>query len=140
MIQEHISFPSIVMYVIFNEGWGQYETERVTRAAQSLDPSRLYNGASGWCALLRLLLCTCSVSLSWPGLNSSCSRMPLQQFLVLLCTAGSEAAVSEPGLKSSKQPVRLSCCAVTLPDMRLQQILCLKSRPMALSKLLAVQA
>lgn len=25
MIEEHISFPSIVMYVVFNEGWGQYE-------------------------------------------------------------------------------------------------------------------
>lgn len=47
-IEEHISFPSIVMYVIFNEGWGQYETERVTKMAMQLDPSRIYNGASGW--------------------------------------------------------------------------------------------
>jgi len=47
-IEEHISFPSIVMYVIFNEGWGQYETERVTRQAMQLDSSRIYNGASGW--------------------------------------------------------------------------------------------
>lgn len=48
MIEEHISFPSIVMYVVFNEGWGQYETERITRAASATDPSRLYNCASGW--------------------------------------------------------------------------------------------
>lgn len=48
MIQNHISFPSIVMYVVFNEGWGQYETDRVTKYVQSLDPSRLYNAASGW--------------------------------------------------------------------------------------------
>lgn len=25
MIHHHKSFPSIVMYVVFNEGWGQYE-------------------------------------------------------------------------------------------------------------------
>ena len=25
MINQHKSFPSIVMYVVFNEGWGQYE-------------------------------------------------------------------------------------------------------------------
>lgn len=25
MIHNHKSFPSIVMYVVFNEGWGQYE-------------------------------------------------------------------------------------------------------------------
>ena len=25
MIQNHMSFPSIVIYVVFNEGWGQYE-------------------------------------------------------------------------------------------------------------------
>ena len=53
LIEEHISFPSIVMYVIFNEGWGQYETQRVTRAAMALDPSRLYNCASGWCGAHR---------------------------------------------------------------------------------------
>ena len=55
MIEEHISFPSIVMYVVFNEGWGQYETERVTRNARALDPSRLYNCASGWHAPARSL-------------------------------------------------------------------------------------
>lgn len=40
--------PSIVAYVVFNEGWGQYETERVSRLAQSLDGSRLFDPASGW--------------------------------------------------------------------------------------------
>lgn len=29
MIEEHVSFPSIVMYVVFNEGWGQYEVSLV---------------------------------------------------------------------------------------------------------------
>ena len=47
-VQEHRSFPSIVAYIVFNEGWGQYETDRVTRLAQSLDASRLCDPASGW--------------------------------------------------------------------------------------------
>jgi hypothetical protein len=47
-MQEHRSFPSIVAYIVFNEGWGQYETGRVTRLAQSLDASRLFDPASGW--------------------------------------------------------------------------------------------
>lgn len=48
MIENHRSFPSVVMYVVFNEGWGQYETERLTELAKSVDPSRLVSGASGW--------------------------------------------------------------------------------------------
>ncbi len=42
------SHPSIVMWVIFNEGWGQYDTERLTRWLQEYDPTRLVNSASGW--------------------------------------------------------------------------------------------
>ena len=34
MIEWHVSFPCIIMWVIFNEGWGQYETERVVQFAQ----------------------------------------------------------------------------------------------------------
>ncbi|KAK9841236.1 hypothetical protein WJX74_002356 [Apatococcus lobatus] len=48
MIEWHVSFPCIIMWVIFNEGWGQYETERVVQFAQGLDPSRLADPASGW--------------------------------------------------------------------------------------------
>ncbi|MBN2023393.1 MAG: glycoside hydrolase family 2 [Pirellulales bacterium] len=40
--------PSIVMWVVFNEGWGQYDTQRVTQHVEKLDPSRLANNASGW--------------------------------------------------------------------------------------------
>ena len=25
LIENHRSFPSVIMYVVFNEGWGQYE-------------------------------------------------------------------------------------------------------------------
>tara|TARA_R110002049_G_scaffold993_1_gene7064 strand:+ start:30598 stop:32826 length:2229 start_codon:yes stop_codon:yes gene_type:complete len=41
-------FPSIVTWVSFNEGWGQYDTERVVKWTQQYDPTRLVNGVSGW--------------------------------------------------------------------------------------------
>lgn len=36
------------MYTVFNEGWGQYETQRVVTEAKQADPSRLWVPASGW--------------------------------------------------------------------------------------------
>jgi hypothetical protein len=36
------------MWVPFNEGWGQYDTVRVTNWVKQLDPTRLVNCASGW--------------------------------------------------------------------------------------------
>jgi hypothetical protein len=47
MITEHLSHPSIAMWVPFNEGWGEYEPTRVTNLVKSLDPSRLVNTDSG---------------------------------------------------------------------------------------------
>ena len=40
--------PSIIMWVVFNEGWGQHDTERYVERVKKLDPSRLVNNASGW--------------------------------------------------------------------------------------------
>lgn len=40
--------PSIVAWVIFNEGWGQFQTEDMTRIVRRLDPNRLIDQASGW--------------------------------------------------------------------------------------------
>jgi hypothetical protein len=40
--------PSIVMWVPFNEGWGQYDTERITGWIEDYDPTRLVDCASGW--------------------------------------------------------------------------------------------
>jgi beta-galactosidase/beta-glucuronidase len=40
--------PCIVMWVPFNEGWGQWETPRVVETIKKLDPSRLVDDASGW--------------------------------------------------------------------------------------------
>ncbi|SIO66868.1 Glycosyl hydrolases family 2 [Singulisphaera sp. GP187] len=48
MIAGFSNHPSIIMWVVFNEGWGQFETARMTALTKSLDPSRLANCASGW--------------------------------------------------------------------------------------------
>ncbi|MEL6695925.1 MAG: sugar-binding domain-containing protein [Bacteroidota bacterium] len=48
MIDFLYSFPSIVTWVPFNEGWGQYETERVTHWVKNYDPSRICDAVSGW--------------------------------------------------------------------------------------------
>lgn len=50
MIDAHYNHPSIVMWVPFNEGWGQSqtETEQITKWTKDYDPSRLVNNASGW--------------------------------------------------------------------------------------------
>lgn len=40
--------PCIVTWVVFNEAWGQYDTERITDWVMKEDTSRLVNSASGW--------------------------------------------------------------------------------------------
>ncbi|MFE0388370.1 PA14 domain-containing protein [Streptomyces bungoensis] len=47
MIDEHISSPSVVMWVTFNEGWGQYDMARIADQAKAWDPTRLVNSMSG---------------------------------------------------------------------------------------------
>lgn len=47
MIDEHANHPSIVMWVTFNEGWGQYDEGRIATQAKAWDPTRLVNGMSG---------------------------------------------------------------------------------------------
>lgn len=41
------NFPSIVVWVPFNEAWGQFKTKEITEWTQKKDPSRLVNSASG---------------------------------------------------------------------------------------------
>jgi len=48
MIDDYINHPSIIMWVVFNEGWGQYDTPRLVEMVEKLDPSRLVDDASGW--------------------------------------------------------------------------------------------
>jgi hypothetical protein len=48
MVQARGNHPSIITWVLFNEGWGQYDTERITDLARVLDPSRVIDNPSGW--------------------------------------------------------------------------------------------
>lgn len=48
MINRLFNHPSIVMWVIHNEGWGQYESAALSRWVKSIDPTRWVNGVSGW--------------------------------------------------------------------------------------------
>ena len=48
MVDYLYNYPSIVMWVVFNEGWGQYDTVRVTEFAESLDSTRIINSVTGW--------------------------------------------------------------------------------------------
>jgi hypothetical protein len=48
VINAFSNHPCIVMWVPFNEGWGQYDTERIVNLIKELDPSRLVDNASGW--------------------------------------------------------------------------------------------
>jgi beta-galactosidase/beta-glucuronidase len=41
------NFQSIVIWVPFNEAWGQFKTEEITEWTMAKDPSRLVNSASG---------------------------------------------------------------------------------------------
>src|SRR5262245_29099642 len=48
MIAARHNHPCIVMWVPFNEGWGQYDTKRIVELVKKLDSTRLVNCASGW--------------------------------------------------------------------------------------------
>ncbi len=42
------NFPSICIWTIFNEGWGQYDSIRLYEYIKSLDKTRLIDPCSGW--------------------------------------------------------------------------------------------
>ncbi len=48
MIDGLRNHPSIVTWVVFNEGWGQFDTVRITEWTKKYNPSRLVDCASGW--------------------------------------------------------------------------------------------
>jgi hypothetical protein len=48
MIDGRRNHPCVIMWVVFNEGWGQFDTARVTRWTKRHDPTRLVDCASGW--------------------------------------------------------------------------------------------
>ncbi len=42
------SHPAVVYYTIFNEGWGQYDADRIYGKLKQADPSRIWDATSGW--------------------------------------------------------------------------------------------
>ncbi len=48
MVVGYRNHPSIIMWVVFNEGWGQHDAERYTKLVKEWDPARLVSNASGW--------------------------------------------------------------------------------------------
>ena len=48
MVDQLFNHPSIVMWVPFNEGWGQHDTPTYVEKLREWDPTRLINNASGW--------------------------------------------------------------------------------------------
>jgi beta-galactosidase/beta-glucuronidase len=48
IIKEHFNHPSVVIWVPFNEGWGQFKTGEIVEYIRELDSTRLVDAASGW--------------------------------------------------------------------------------------------
>jgi beta-galactosidase/beta-glucuronidase len=48
LVEGRGNHPCIVMWVPYNEGWGQWETARVVDSIKQRDPSRLVDDTSGW--------------------------------------------------------------------------------------------
>lgn len=48
MVENFYNHPSIIMWVPFNEGWGQHDTPRYSALVKKWDPTRLVNESSGW--------------------------------------------------------------------------------------------
>ena len=49
-IEQVYNHPSVVAYTIFNEGWGQFESDKMYEYVKSLDATRLADATSGWFA------------------------------------------------------------------------------------------
>ncbi len=48
MVSHLYNFPSIAVWVPFNEGWGQFDARKATVLIRRLDKTRLVNEACGW--------------------------------------------------------------------------------------------
>ena len=48
MMYLHKNHPSIVCVVPFNEGWGQFDTNKITQLVKKINPSIIVDQASGW--------------------------------------------------------------------------------------------
>lgn len=48
MVEHFYNVPSIALYTVFNEGWGQFESKALTDCLRAIDDSRTYDSVSGW--------------------------------------------------------------------------------------------
>jgi hypothetical protein len=48
LVENHSNHPAIIVWVPFNEGWGQFKTGEVVEFIRKLDTTRLINPTSGW--------------------------------------------------------------------------------------------
>ena len=48
MIDRLRFYPSITTWVVFNEGWGQHNTEEIVKKVMDYDTSRVIDGVTGW--------------------------------------------------------------------------------------------
>jgi beta-galactosidase/beta-glucuronidase len=48
LVEGRGNHPCIVMWVPYNEGWGQWDTPRIVDFIKKLDPTRLVDNTSGW--------------------------------------------------------------------------------------------
>ena len=48
LIDQLYNVPCIGLWVLFNEGWGQFDSLRLTEKIHLADPGRLVDHASGW--------------------------------------------------------------------------------------------
>ena len=48
MVDHLVNFSCIVVWVPFNEGWGQHDTNEILKWLMAYDPTRLVDGPSGW--------------------------------------------------------------------------------------------
>jgi len=47
-VEQLYNHPSVVYYTIFNEGWGQFDADRLYRQLKAVDPTRIWDATSGW--------------------------------------------------------------------------------------------
>ena len=48
IMDETYNHPSIIIYTIFNEAWGEFDPAKMYEIFKKKDPTRLYDTASGW--------------------------------------------------------------------------------------------
>ena len=48
IIERLRSFPSVLYYTVFNEGWGQFEADKLYKIIKDADPTRIVDATSGW--------------------------------------------------------------------------------------------